>query len=182
MMNEYFEWMYSSVFTDSEGNYIPCYHELLQYLNSINFRYTIAMDGNRESDGISLRYHYGWYEHVPDAVIASEIDIYPCSVLEMMVALSRRMESDVMGDSDYGNRTHIWFFNMLESLGIEDMTDENFSEFIVANAIDNWMDHNYASDGKGGLFTLKCPYQDLRRVEIWEQAMWWLNEYVDEEE
>jgi len=182
MLNDYFEWMYSTVFTDSDGNYIPNYHDLMQYLDSRSFNYTIPLDGNRESDGISLRYTYGWKMGIPNPVIATELDFYPCSVLEVMVALSCRMESDIMGDYIYGDRTNIWFFSMLQSLGLDDMTDENFDEEYTKIVIDNFLNRNYESNGKGGLFTVKDPHKDMRLVEIWDQAMWFLNEYVEENE
>ena len=177
MMNDYFEWMYSSVCTDPEGNYIPDYNDLLLYLHSRNFEYVLPMDENREADGINLRYHYGWETGVSSPEIASEIDVYQCSVLEVMVALCRRIESDVMGDYNYGNRTSIWFFSMLDSLGIADMSDENFDELYLKDVIDKCLNREYEYNGKGGFFTCKHPYCDMRTVEIWNQAMWFLNEY-----
>ena len=179
MMNDYFEWMYTSVCTDPEGNYIPYYHSLLQYLHSRDFEYTLPMDGNREADGFNLRYLYGWENNITDPEVASELDAYPCSVLEVMVALSRRMESDVMGDYVFGNRTSVWFFSMLESLGIVDMTDDNFDELYVKDVIDRCLNREYTYDGKGGFFTCKSPYCDMRTIEVWNQAMWFLNEYVE---
>lgn len=179
-MNDYFEWMCASVCTDAEGNYISGYSRLLEYLHSVKYEYLISQDENREADGISLRYHYGWENDIPNAVIASELDIYPCSVLEMMVALARRMEADVMGDPEYGNRTYIWFFTMLESMGIDILTDDKFDEFVAWCHLEIFMKRRYLPNGEGGLFTLKCPDQDMRGVEVWDQAMWWLNEYVDE--
>ena len=181
MENEYFEWMYSSVFTDPQGNYISGYHRLLEFLHSIPFEYMISLDGNREADGISLRYHFGWENDIPNPIIARELDIHPCSVLEMMVALARRMEGDVMGDPVYGNRTYIWFFSMLESLGIDDMTDERFIEFVAWDQVHTFLTRRYYPNGRGSLFTFKYPDQDMRGVEIWDQAMWWLNEYVEEQ-
>ena len=182
MMNDYFEWMYASVCTDPEGNYIPDYHELLLYLHSRDFEYTLPMDGNREADGINLRYHYGWETGKSNAEVASEIDVYPCSVLEVMVALCRRIESDVMGDYNYGNRTSVWFFSMLNSLGISEMTDDsidNIDKLYLEEAIDRCLNREYDYDGKGGFFTCTNPYCDMRTVEIWNQAMWFLNEYVE---
>lgn len=181
MDKEYFEWMYSSVFTDPEGNYIPDYHSLASYLHSVQFEYTLPMDANRESDGINLRYHFGWYTGRSNVEIARNLDIHPCTVFEMMVALCRRMESDIMCDSDYGNRTYIWFQEMLKSLMIDNQTDDRFCDFIVYNALRIFMERKYDFNGRGGLFTLKNPSRDLKDVEIWDQAMWYLNEYIDDD-
>jgi len=178
-MNEYFEWMYGQACTDSVGNYIPNYKELLHYLNAKQFNYTLAMDGNRESDGIYLRYLYSCDVGMPAPVAASEIDIYPCSMLEMMIALCRRME-EVMSDSDYGDRTGQWFFEMIESLGLIDMVDGNFNFDICEEAMERFINRTYEPNGKGGLFTLKFsleyPPCDVRNLEIWDQAMMYLNE------
>lgn len=180
MINEYFDWMYESVNTDPDGNLHDYYKDLLHYLHSISFNYLIPMDSNREGDGITLRYHFAYEKNIPSSVVASEIDIYPCSVLEMMVALSRRMESDVMGDVEFGNRTYIWFHSMLSSMGLENFVDGEFGNIERGEAgdiVSRCLNREYGYNGEGGFFTLANPSRDLRSVEIWDQAMWWLNEY-----
>ena len=44
--------------------------------------------------------------------------IRPCSVLEMMIALSMRCEEQIMDDPDIGNRTGQWFWDMIDNLGL----------------------------------------------------------------
>ena len=77
----------------------------------------IPMDGNRAEDGIDLRYRFGHEQHYSDAMVASFLDDRPCSVLEMMIALSIRCEEHIMDDPDVGNRTGQWFWSMIASLG-----------------------------------------------------------------
>lgn len=164
---------------------VDCKHErygkLLSFLDGIEFTYILDMDGNRYEDGIYLRYRFGHTKDISQAEIAAELDNRPCSVLEMMVALAVRCEEEIMSNSNYGDRTYIWFMEMISSLGLEDMTDDNFDEEYVETIVHNLLKRDYAKDGRGGLFTIPYCEHDLREVEIWYQAMWYLSEIQDDE-
>ena len=56
------------------------------------------------------------------------------------------------------------------------MDDNNYSELRVEEAIYRFMNRDYDSNGRGGLFIVNNPRQDLREVEIWYQMHWYLNE------
>ena len=112
----YFEWMYRLVVDDRYSN--KSYRRLFYKLHDTEFTYTIPMDGNRAEDGIELRYRFGREQGYRDAVIANCLDIRPCSILEMMIALAIRCEEHIMEDPDIGNRTGQWFWSMLVSLGL----------------------------------------------------------------
>ena len=66
------------------------YKKLLNRLSEIDFQFSIAMDANREADGLDLRYRFGNEKHIRNYVINRYLDDRPCSVLEMMVALANR--------------------------------------------------------------------------------------------
>lgn len=164
--DKYFHWLIGLIGEDDSSN--VSYEKLLTYLHDTTFRYSIRMDENRANDGIDLRYQFAkQYE--------CESPMYgPCTVLEMMIALSFRCE-ETMDDATIGDRTAQWFWGMVKSLGLGSMYDRIFDEKYVEEVIENFLDRNYAPDGKGGLFTVKnCEY-DLRDVEIWHQ-LWW---YID---
>ena len=180
-MSEYFSWMYSKVCTMPDDSYIGNYSTLFHYLHSRAFTYTLPMDANRESDGINLRYSFGWEAGIPEPIIASELDVYPCSVLEMMVALCQRMEH-MMSEPDKGDRMGIWFWDMIKSLELDNMSDRHFDETYAECQVDRFLERMYQSNGHGGLVTLAHPPMDLTEAEIWDQAMWKLNEYYEEEE
>ena len=58
------------------------------------------------------------------------------------------------------------------------MTDERFDRVYAEDVIDDFLDRDYAPNGKGGLFTIKhCDY-DLREVEIWTQMCWYLDCFI----
>ena len=168
---EYLNWMYDKVYSNKRA---PSYNRLFEVLDSITFVPMLRMDGNREDDGISLRYRFKQERHIRSV----DVDRYlceECSVLEMMVALSLRIEADIMDDPVKGNRTNEWFTIMLESLGLDDMTDGHFDEKRVRHIIHKFIDRKYKPDGTGGLFRIKnCPY-DLRNVEIWYQMCWYFD-------
>ncbi len=96
----YFEWMYRLVVDDRYSN--KSYRRLFYKLHDTEFAYTIPMDGNRAEDGIDLRYRFGREQGYRDAVIANCLDIRPCSILEMMIALAIRCEEHIMEDPDIG--------------------------------------------------------------------------------
>ena len=174
MRDDYFEWLYDLVCPDNR------YKKLCIFLHNTDFTYDLPMDGNRYEDGVSLRYRYAYVTDQPEHRVAEEIDNRPCSVFEMMVALALRMEEDVMAQPD-GDRTATWFREMLSSLGIGDMTNERFDELRVRRTINNFLRRDYEKTGRGGLFTIdNVPDRDLRKVEIWYQAMWHLNDVLKE--
>ena len=84
-----------------------------------------------------------------------------------------------MDDPDYGDRTGQWFWNMIVSLGLGSMDDRNFVKNYVDDVIFRFINRDYEPNGQGSLFTLEHPARDLRYVEIWSQAMWYLDENFD---
>lgn len=178
MCELYFDWMCSLVCeTSSKAN---TYAKLLQRLNEIEFTFSIEMDGNRFEDGVNLRYVFGDRHNISDRIISKTLDTRPCSVLEMMVAMAARCEDTIMTNSEYGNRTYIWFWSMIKSIGLENMNNINYNVKTIDDSINKMLCHNYRHDGAGGLFTLERPPRDMRDVDIWCQLMWWLNEYEKE--
>jgi hypothetical protein len=107
------------------------------------------------------------------------LDNRPCSVLEMIIALAYRLEDQIMDDEKYGNRTAQWFWNMISSLGLALNYDDRFDLDMCEEVVDNFLNRKYRPDGFGGLFTLDNPPEDLRHVDIWTQAMWYLDENFD---
>ena len=172
----YFDWIYETVVGKRRGSY----RKLLRFLHSIDFYYSIPMDSNRAEDGVSLRYRFGRSHDICDSEIAFGIDDRPCSVLEMMAALCIRCEESIMDNPAFGNRTSVWFFTMLESLGLDRMTDSRFHVKQAHYIIDRFLNRDYDRDGRGGLFTVPNIRKDMRTVEIWYQLTWYLD-YIDED-
>lgn len=171
--NEYFKWMYQQLVKPSYGSY----KILLCQLHGINFYNLIDMDADRAEDGINLRYRFGYENGYESAMITSCLDNRPCSVLEMMVALAIKIEEQIMDDPDIGNRTGLWFWKMIENLGLKNMHDAVIDTDYVEEIIFRFLDRNYQRDGSGGLFIVH-GHGDLRNVEIWYQMLWYLNDIL----
>ena len=170
----YFEWLYQLV-CDERYRKNVSYERLFQKLHNTPFTFSLYMDGNRAADGIDLRYRFGYENDYSQAIISEYLDNENCSVLEMMVALSLRCEEHIMSNSSIGNRTGQWFWNMVVNLGLGSMSDWHYDETYVTNVLDRFLNREYEPNGIGGLFRVDIG-KDLRKIDIWYQMMWYLNE------
>lgn len=181
-MNEikdrYLEWLRCQAMGQDRS-----YDNLLDFLHSKLFVYTIRMDENREEDGIELRYIFGSLKGIACEDIIAGLDSgRGCSVLEMMVALARRCENQIMVDMEEGARPERWFRIMLINLGLADQTNEYFDEEEANYIIDRFLARQYSYYGDGSLFSVSNPRHDMRKTDLWYQAMWYLTEnYIEEE-
>lgn len=175
----YFEWITSLVFPDQNSK--CSYIRLLEELNNIQFNYTNPFDENRDTDGKDLRTHFAYRANISTDVIRENVvNNEHCSVLEMMIALSFKIENELMSDLSYGDRTAVWFMLMLDNLGLSYYTDQHWtygvSDIQVQNIIQRFLNRDILPNGDGGLFVLKKPYDDMRNVDIWTQANWYISE------
>lgn len=176
LLNDYFDWMYGLVYDDKYFKE-SSYRNLLRHLHEREFIYILDMDVNRAKDGINLRYTFAQENGYLDSAMISEyLSDRPCSILEMMVALARRCEREIMTNYDIGDRTGQWFWDMIVNLGLESMDDFDYNELYVDDVIDRLLYREYEPNGCGGLFTVKRCKNDLRNVDIWYQMLWYLNE------
>lgn len=178
--NEYFEWIYQLVCNDKYYKRLS-YRKLLYFLHDTEFYNIIELDRNRAKDGVDFRYRFGIECGYSREDVKRCLDIRPCSVLEMMVALAFRVEEQIMDDDRYGNRTGQWFWNMIVSLGLGGMSDAHFDWKYATNVMCTFLNRDYEPDGRGGLFTVEDYKRDMRDVEIWTQFMWYLNEVIEGE-
>lgn len=169
IINEYFEWLCRL----ANGKK---YRKLLVLLHNIQFTYLMKNDENRAADGVNLRYQFA-YEHNYGNI--SEYLNGPCSVLEMMLALSIRCEQHIMDDPDIGDRTSNWFWLMINNLGLKSMTDSNFNKSFTIERIDIFLKRAYEPNGEGGLFMVDNDC-DMRTTEIWYQMCAYLNSILQE--
>ena len=174
---EYYEWLCS--FTKTKVNrqvkLIKTYEKLLEILHYHEFISLVPHDENRIEDGLSLR----WRFSNEKGVKYNPTD--RCSILEMLVALSLRCEEQIMDDPEIGNRTSHWFWLMVRNMGLFKYSDDKFKSNttkIIEEKIDRFVNREYNQDGKGGLFIIdNCKYA-LRKLEIWYQMCWYLDELI----
>ncbi len=170
----YFEWLCELVDADCYNDGYS-YEQLMRYLFKKPFNYILDRDANRYEDGINMRYVFASYRELNQAMVASYLDDADCSMLEMMVGLSFRCENIMSDPDNYGNQTATWFWEMIESIGLDAYDDDNFDEDEVDELVDICLYRNYEPDGSGGLFTVRDAPGDMRSVEIWTQMCWYLN-------
>lgn len=174
MSDAYFCWL-TGLIGDGyiEGNY----QRLLWKLYSTDYYYDILYDRSRAADGIYLRKIFNKECHFLESNTPGIGEEKPCSVLEMMVALARKAEDDIMHDPEIGDRTSHWFWEMMLNLGLDIYDDFGYSEESVDHILYVFMHHFYASNGRsGGMFSVRKSNIDMRKTDLWMQ----LNVYFEE--
>ena len=174
--NKYFEWLSDRVSSERYSEHLS-YTKLLVRLHDTDFRYSIPKDENRAEDGMDLRWRFANECDISYCDVEDAVD-RPCSVLEMMVALSIRCEETIMDDPSIGDRTRQWFWGMVTNLGLGSMTDSRFDSEYVDDILDRFLDRDYEPNGKGGLFTLRHCDCDARDMEIFHQLCYFLGDIV----
>ena len=146
------------------------------FLHKTEFIWIIPKDENRAHDGIDMRYRFALEKGYNDYIVKYLKG--PCSILEMMLALATRCEENIMDDPNIGDRTGQWFWGMIVNLGLGSMYDEEFDKREAIEIIDRFLDRKYEPNGKGGLFTIRNCDRDIRKIEIWYQLRWYLDNIV----
>jgi len=165
----YFRWLYSQVISVRLRNPARTYWNLLRLLFTKEFVWIVPNDDNRVKDGQDLRYEFLECERL-DAVDETWMEL-GCSMLEMLIALSRRLSFETDGEP------RDWFWHLLRVLNIAEYTDNKPCPADHVNEIlDAVIWRTYSRTGEGGLFPLKRPTRDQRDVEIWYQLSAYLLE------
>lgn len=139
---------------------------LLIELHMTEFQPLIPNDDNRCEDGKQLRVRFEDEEGRQPALSFSQFE--QCTVLEMLIGLSLRLEFETMS-SRWEKTPSEWFWILLDNLDLEWCDDDSFDQKEVASKIRTFVERHYKSDGSGGIFPLKKPRKDQRRIEIWYQ-------------
>lgn len=160
LAGQYFDWLYERVCGDWEPKGLS-FHRLLAFLYNQNFTPSCELDGARAEDGLDLRYRFAQTQNIVYQDVQDAFTGIPCSMLEMMVALSIRIEEHILEDAASGNRVGQWFWNMVVSLGLVAMDDTRFDKERAQSVMDRFNAREYQPNGAGGLFTLMHPTEDI---------------------
>ena len=160
----YFTWLCAFVTEKRRKNY----EKLFIHLHKRAFEWVNKRDENRAADGIALRERFerGFSGQIPDEFYAG-----PCSILEMMVALALRIETEIMYDPEIsGDKTGRWFWLMCDNLGLSEFQNMAYDGQKIDEILDIWMHLKYAINGIGSPFPrAEGAGIDQRNVEIWYQ-------------
>ncbi len=163
---EYFNWLKNLINPDG----LP-YNCLLEDLYNTDFVVVKDDDNNRVTDGTDLRYIFCEQQGMtPQDAFFLLDDIFrdkKCSVLEMMVAIANRMDESIMWNGT--QRTHVWFFEMLNTMELLPYDDNNYESDMVQIIVQDMMQYNIQPDGRGGLFESPFEDVDMREHSIWYQ-------------
>jgi hypothetical protein len=157
----YFKWLYHKVASVDFPTPSLTYWALLRELHNTEFVWLLPGDDNRAEDGIDVRKEF--LNQMRFARDEEWLRI-PCSVLEMLIAFSRRAEFQ----TDMPAREWFWIF--MSNLELEELNDAASGvDRKVAEILDRLIWRTYRRDGYGGLFPLHHTDHDQRKVEIWYQ-------------
>ena len=146
------------------------YWDLLRTLHIKEFTWFVPNDDNRVVDGLDLRYEFLADMQESPSVWENWL-LQPCSMLEMLIALSRRLAFNGGGES-MGR-----FWEMMDNIGLRGFNDASHgSPQEVDHILQRVIDRTYDQNGNGGLFPLRETNLDQRQVELWYQ----MNSYLIE--
>jgi len=169
----YFEWLYGLISKNANKRPSQTYWSLASAMYRTPYHWFVPNDDNRAEDGRDLR-----YEFINKRKIKSVDHLWmdlECSVLEMLIALSRRAAFESYGTPD------LWFWRFVDTLDLKKFTDDKFtrrSAVEIDRTLERLIQRTYDRDGNGGLFPLDRPRLDQREVELWYQ----MASYVLEEQ
>lgn len=155
----YFNWLCEKVVS---GHETARYQTVLRTLHNTEFVWMISGDDNRAEDGKNLRAEFLLELDIPDDPVWR---IEPgCTVLEMLIAFSRRAE----WQNDMPAKQWFWIF--IVNLGLIECYDESgITPQDVCEFLEPFIWRTYEMDGRGGMFPMTHPHRDQRDVEIWYQ-------------
>lgn len=131
------------------------------------------LDENRWHDGRDLRKEYAYENNLDRNYILEEIP-GECRMLEFLVALAIRVEF-IMQDPDLLDRTPLWSYYILKSLGLWYCVDWCYDETYIDMVLERFMTNTYEPDGRGGCFYIPDTPHDLTHMQIWDQ----MNEFTN---
>lgn len=178
---EYFDWLcdYAGLSESSDGY---SYKSLADILHCRKFESLVPHDENRTADGAALREEFiedkeiafgDWF----DEADRNFFDTSWCSILEMIVALAKRMDFEVYNPGTPTVRVPEFVHLLLANLGLDVFDDSSYTDYQeIGEILDNFIERTYDPSGEGGLFPLINPEEDQTKVEIWQQMMAYIRE------
>lgn len=167
----YFHWLYNQLGVSTVLP--PTYVTLATQLHHKSFRWFVPFDENHAAQGAELR-----DEFMREMQLPSYRGV--CTVLEMLIALSRRCErTSFVWRGDDGPA--FWFWHMMHNIGLDRFTDEYYAgnpnaDDEVDEILEVLLRRTYDRKGNGGLFPLREPPNDQRKTTLWYQLNYYMIE------
>lgn len=166
---QYFDWLCAKVLDRTTHN--PNYHDLMRILYSEEFTWEVNGDHNRAEEGKDLRVEFLHFAELDSEEEPGWFD-GPCSVLEMLIAFSKKAEFQ----TDLPSKQ--WFWKFLENLELHEYRRLSDHRDLgkVEEILQKFLQRTYRHDGQGGLFPMRSPRRDQRKEELWHQFFDYLEE------
>lgn len=158
----YLKWLEDQVAIDNNKSY----HELFERLHDKEFVWIIPNDDNRVADGLDIRHEF---LHRHNAFSRG------CSVLEVLIALSRRIAFNAGGNAED------WAWRLLQNLELHKYSGHigNVRDGQIEDILERLVWRTYNPDGGGGFFPLAWPKKDQRKMELWYQMCAYIDEFPE---
>jgi len=151
-----------------------CYNNLLAILWRTEFYSDIEEDNDRARDALILRDMFS-SENKDKLTNEEYLKLNKTSVrlIEVMIALSRRINDTVSTTNDISK----YFWEMVASLELQKMDDENFIASTAQKKISIFLERRYHKNGRGSLFFIKGigPEYNATITPLWMQMNVYLN-------
>ena len=173
----YFQWLCDLVHCEKQGK---SYYKLLKIMFDTEFLVKNKNDINRGVDGTLLKTDYIMTDET--IYYGQDLDPTSCSILEMIIGISKRMAFELANNSDDELYFYHYFWEILDNLGLSWFDDDKMklnptqNEYRIKEILKNLNERRYKRDGVGGMFPLKWPSKNQKRVEIWYQMQEYINE------
>ena len=171
--NGYFSWLVEFVKPDDR------HWCLLRRLHQKDYIWLdcVPLDENRDKDGRALRVKFANDSEWPLEEVLGVLE-GPCSVLEMLVAMAMRIETDILYDAAYGDRTGEWFWMILNNAHLN-MNDDEYYQIYIDQVLNTILSRWYDKNSEGSFFPVKntCG-RDWRKTDLWMQMQLYFEEHM----
>ena len=167
---DYLIWLYSQNGNPKLRNRSKSHWSLTRQLFKKEFVWFVPNDDNRVEDGRDLR-----LEFLQECGLDADEEWLSmgCSMLELLIGLSRRLAFETEG------QPRVWFWHLIQVLNLFQYNDLEYNdqaEATIDEVLNRVIFRTYDARGNGGLFPLRRPRRDQREVELWYQASAYLLE------
>jgi hypothetical protein len=175
LTEDYLRWLEPQLRDADDGDPAKTYWDLLNVMFEKEFIQVVPMDDNRLVDGMDLRREFANGLRGARRLrmeVAEVLQELPCSFLEVLLGLSRRLAFNAGGSAPG------WAWQLLCHLELTRMSDPltRHKQIKTQEILDTVIWRKYAPDGTGGFFPLAYPDEDQTKVELWYQ----MNAYIGE--
>lgn len=162
---EYYDWLCGQINVPHNRN---SYNDLFATMHDTEFVWIVDKDDNRVGDAEQLR-----GEFLNGRAYKFDRGV---SVLEVLIALSRRVEFNSMSNNTPG----WWAWKLIKNLRLNKSSDplEGRRAERVNHILESLIWRQYETDGSGGFFPLVDAQEDQTKMEIWDQMMLYLVEIM----